>query len=133
MFLATPQAIYRGQLASLLMKPGTLQNVETVEGLENFKYTVYGYKGYTSYLVKLNFSESLVPLKDFDWTKYILRDNSAVCVRAWPKLVNIANKYDLHVSDAVIPGFFVYFITDDWLVEERWNIITSRLSQRNII
>ena len=133
MFLVTMQAIYQGQLASLLTKSEPLPNVETVKDLENFEYTVYGYKGYSVYLKKMNFSGSYVPLEAFDCTEYVLRDDTAVCVRDGTKLVNIANKYDLHLSDTLVPGLFVYFVREDWPVEERWNAITSRLFQGNII
>ena len=133
MFLVTLQAIYQGQLASLLTKSVALPNVNTFEDLENFKYTVYGYKAYTWYLERLNYSGALVPLRDFDCTEYVLRDYFAVCLRDRPQLVDGAKKYDLHVSDTLIPVFIVYFIREDWPVEERWNAITSRLFEGNII
>ena len=133
LFVVTMQAIYQGQLASLLTKPVALPDVETIEDLENFKYTIYGHRGFTLYFEKLNFSGRIVPLDDFNCVEYVLRDNSAACVNERCHLVNVANKYDIHLSDPVMPGFAVFLIRKDWPVEERLNTVISRLFEGHII
>ena len=133
MFLVTLQAIYQGQLASLLTKPVALPNVETFKDLENFGYTIYGHRGFTLYFEKLNFSGRIVPLNDFNSVKYVVRDNSAAGVGDRYHLVNLANKYDLHLSDMVMQGFMVFMIRKDWPVQERFNTIISRLFEGDII
>ena len=133
MFVVTMQAIYQGQLASLLTKPVALPDVETIEDLENFEYTIYGHRGLTLYFEKLNFSGPLVPLSDFDCVEYVVKDNSAACVNDRHHLVNIANKYGLHLSDTVMQGFIAFVIRKDWPVEERLNTVISRLFESHII
>ena len=132
-FVVTIQAIYQGQLASLLTKPVALQNVETFKDLENFKYTIYGHKGFTFYFKKLNFSGPIVPLEDFDCVKSVLKDNAAACVNDKRFLVSEANKYGLHMSDTIIPMFVAYLIREDWPLEMRLNTLISRLVETNII
>ena len=133
MFLVTLQGIYQGQLASLLTKRVALPNVEVFQDLENFGYTIYGHRGFTLYFEKLKFSGRIVPLNDFDCSKYVLRDNSAACVADRRHLVNIANKYDLHLSDMLMQAFVVFVIRKDWPVEERFNTIVSRIFEGHII
>ena len=133
LFVVTIQAIYQGQLASLLTKPVALRDVESIEDLENFKYTIYGHEEMTRYFEKLNFSGPIVPLDNFYCVEYVLRDNSAACVNGRRYLVNIAQKYDLHVSNFVIQGFTGFIIRKDWPVEDRLNTVISRLFKGHII
>ena len=132
-FLVTLQGIYQGQLASLLTKPVALQNVKTFQDLENFKYTIYGHKGFTFYFKKLNFSGPIVPIEDFDCVTSVLKDDAAACVDDKRFLVSKANRYDLHMSDTIIPMFVAYFIREDWPLETRFNTLISRLVETNII
>ena len=120
-------------MASLLTKKVALPNVETFEDLENLEYTIHAHKGFTEYFKHLNYSGSLVPLNHFDCVEYVLKDNAAACVNDKRELVNIANKYDLHLSDPVIKEFAVFLIRDDWPVEERWDTVMSRLFEGHII
>ena len=133
LFVVTMQAIYQGQLASLLTKPVALPNVETIEDLENFEYTIYAHRGFTLYFQELNFSGPIVPLDDFRCVEYVLRNNSAACVRERRHLINIANKYHLHLSDKMMQGFTAFMIRKDWPVEERVNTVISRLLEGHII
>ena len=132
-FIVTIQAIYQGQLASLLTKPVALQNVETFQDLENFKYTIYTYKGFTLYFKKLNFSGPIVPIEDLDCVTSVLKDNAAACVNDKRFLISGANKYHLHMSNTIIPMFIAYLIREDWPLETRFNTLISRLVETNII
>ena len=133
LFVVTMQAIYQGQLASLLTKPVALPDVETIEDLENLEYTIYGHREITRYFEKSNFSGPIVPLDDFQCVEYVLRDNSAACVDKRRHLVNIAQKYDFHLSDMVMQGYAVFLIRKDWSLEERLNTIMSRLVEGHIV
>ena len=133
LFLVTIQAIYQGQLASLLTKPVALPNIEKFEDLENFKYTIYGYKDFTFYFKKLNFSGPVVTLKYFKCTEYVLKDDSAACVGERLYLPEDADKFDLHLSNTLIHMFIAYPIREDWPLEERMNTIISRLFESNIV
>ena len=132
-FVMTLQGIYQGQLLSLLMKPVARPNVATFEDLENFKYTVYGPKELILDLKGLNYSGSLVPVSDLSCEKYVSRNDSAACLRIRTDLIQISNKYDLHVSDTVIYNFGAFSIRGDWPLEERWNILISRLVESHLI
>ena len=133
LFVVTIQAIYQGQLASLLTKPVARPNVETFEDLENFEYTIYGHASLTSYFEELNFRGRVVGLKNFDCEKYVLKDDAAACVKDKNALVNKADKFGLHLSEPLIPMFVTYIIREDWPVEERFNILISRLIEGNIL
>ena len=133
LFVVTIQAIYQGQLASLLTKPVALPNVETFEDLENFEYTIYGHASLTPYFEKSNFRGSVVGLQDFDCEGYVLKDDAAACVADYLLLVNKANKFGLHLSDPLIPMFMMYIIREDWPVEDRFNTIMLRLIEANIL
>ena len=133
LFVVTVQAIYQGQLASLLTKPVALPNVETFEDPENYKYTIHGHKRLTLYFEKLNYSGRVVPLNAFNCTQYVLRDNAAACVNERRYLVYTANKFDLHLSDTMIQMFVAYLIREDWPLENRLNTLISRLVESNIV
>ena len=133
MFLVTLQAIYQGRLASLLTKPVALPDVESFEDLQNFKYTVYGHKGFKFYFEQLDLSELFVPLEHFVCGKYVLRDNTAACVNEKRQLVDKASKNDLHLSGALMQGFLGFVIRKNLPLEERLNTVISRLVEGNII
>ena len=132
-FSVTLQGIYQGQLASLLTKQVNLPNVDTLENLENMNYTIYGNKDVTSYLQILNFSGRIVSIEEFDCKKYVLKDADAACVRDWTFLVDIAKKYNLHLSsDYLVKMLAVYLIREDWPLEEKLNTLISRLFEAHI-
>ena len=132
-FLLTLQGIYQGQLASLLTKQVSLPNVDSLEDLENWNYTIYNHKDITQYLKVLNFSGRVVSLEDFACEKYVLEDAGAACVHEWSLLVNIAKSSDLHLSrNQLIRMFLVYLIREDWPVEEKLNTVISRLVEADI-
>ena len=132
LFMLTLQAIYQGQLASLLTKQKALPNVNTLEDLENFNYTIYGYKTLVQFFK--NYNGRIVPLEDFDCEKYVLRDAGAACINDWSFAVDIAAKLNLHMSnDKLMKMFVIYLIRDDWPVEERLNTVISRLFEANIL
>ena len=132
LFLVTMQAIYQGQLASLLTKPVVLPDVETFKDLENFKYTVYSSSFFISYFKKLAFRERVVELESFDCVKYVLEDDAAACLHDRIFHIDSAYKFHLHLSKTMIPMFIVFIIREDWPVEERLNAIISRLVEGNI-
>ena len=132
-FVMTLQGIYQGQLASLLTKPVARPNVETFDDLENLKYTLYGHNQLIFDLKELNYSGPLAPLPGFSCVEYVLRNNSAACLQIRTRLVKISNKYDLHLSDAIIRNFRAFFIRDDWPLEQKWNILISRLVESHLI
>ena len=132
-FSVTLQGIYQGKLASLLTKQVNLQNVDTLEDLENFNYTIYANKRVTSYLEILNYSRRIVPLEEFNCEKYVLEEAAAACVSDRLHLVNIAKTYDLHLSsNHLMKMFIVYLIREDWPVEEKFNTAISRLVEADI-
>ena len=113
-FSVTLQGIYQGQLASLLTKQINLPNVETLEDLENLKYTVYSHKHVTPLFKASNFSGRIVSYEDKDCLKYVLEETDAACIREKTLLVNIAKKYDLHMStNFLMKLFIVYLIRED--------------------
>ena len=132
-FSVTLQGIYQGKWASLLTKQVNLQDVDTLEDLENLHYTIHTNKDFASYFEILNFSGRIVLLKDFDCEKYVLKDASVACVRDRMMLLNTANKYDLHLSsDYLIKMYIVYLIREDWPVKDKLNTVISRLFEANI-
>ena len=132
-FSVTVQGIYQGQLASLLTKQVSLQNVDTLEDLENLNYTIYTNKDFTSYFEILNYRGRIVSLEDFDCKKYVLEKASAACVYEWTLLINIAENYDLHLSrDYLLKMYGVYLLREDWPVEEKLNTVISRLFEADI-
>ena len=132
-FSVTLQGIYQGQLASLLTKQVNLQNVETLQDLENWNYTIYTNKDFTSNIKILNFSGRIVSFDGFDCKEYVLEEAAAACVYEWSLLINVGKKYDLHVSrNYLIKMFAVYLIREDWPVEEKLNTVISRLSEADI-
>ena len=132
-FSVTLQGIYQGQLASLLTKEKNLRNVETLEDLENLNYTIYSYKEVTPNIKILNFSGHLVSLEEMNCEKYVLKKTGAACVNDPAFLVDIAKKYDLHVSsDYLMTSYIVYLIREDWPIEKRFNAVISRLVEANI-
>ena len=133
LFVVTIQAIYQGQLASLLTKPTALPNVETFEDLQNLEYTIYGHASLTHYFEQLNFRGPVVGLQNFNCEGYVLKDDAAACIADQLVLVNKANDYGLHLSGPLIPMFIVYIIREDWPVEARYNTVLSRLIEGNII
>ena len=132
-FIITLQGIYQGQLASLLTKPVALPNVKTYEDLENYKYTIYGHDEMIFYFKKLNYSGPLVPLARYTCWRFVLGNNAAACVRDRHRLIEIANKYDLQLSDTIIHNFYSFHIRKDWPLEEKFNLLLSRLIESNII
>ena len=134
LFTLTLQAIYQGQLASLLTKQQALPNVDTLEDLENFKYTIYGHKKFTQYFENLNYSGRVVPLEQFACQKYVLRDAGAACIVEWSFAVDSAAELNLHTSnDKLINMFIVYLFRKDWPLEKRLNVVMSRLFEANIL
>ena len=132
-FSVTLQGIYQGQLASLLTKQVNLQNVDTLEDLENLNYTIYTNKDFTSNIKILNYSGQVVSLEDFHCEKYVLEAAGSACVRDWTLLINVAKKYDLYLSrNYLVKMFGVYLIRQDWPVEEKLNTIISRLFEADI-
>ena len=132
-FSVTLQGIYQGQLASLLTKQVNLQNVDTLEDLENLKYTVYANKDMTSYLKILNFGGQIVSLENFDCEKNLLEDASAACVFDWWLLIDIAEKHDLHISSHYLVKMYIVYLTrEDWPVEKKLNALISRIFEADI-
>ena len=133
-FSVTLQGIYQGKLASLLTKQVDLQNVDTLEDLEYFNYTIYGNKFVTPHMKMLNFSGRIVSLEDFECKEYILEKAvAAACISERLLLTNIGKKYDLHLSSHyLMKMFIVYFIREDWPVEEEFNTVISRLVEAHI-
>ena len=133
-FVITLQGIYQGKLASLLTKPVALPNVETIEDLENFNYTIYSRSNVANYLIKgLNYSGPVIPLVKRNCLKYVLKTDSAACFEQRRLLVRVANRYDLHLSKTIIQLPFTYAIRKNWPLEKRINMLTSRLVESNII
>ena len=133
-FVVTLQAIYQGQLASLLTKKVALPNVNTLKDLENFNYKIYCHISFVPYIEKLNFSGQIIPTKEYDCEKYVSRDKNAACVNFWRFVIQAAVRLNLHVSDKdLMITHLAYTIRDDWPLEERFNTITSRLIESNII
>ena len=132
-FLVTLQGIYQGLLASLLTKEVNLQNVDTLEDLNDLNYTIYGHKEFTKHLRDLNFSGRIVSLEDFACEKYVLEEADAACTNMRSLLVEIATKYDLYLSSfRWMKSFLVYLIREDWPVEEKFNTVLSRLVEADI-
>ena len=133
-FVVTVQGIYQGKLASLLTKQVALPNVDTLEDLENYNYTIYGKKDYTSFFMNPNFSGQIVALDNFNCVKYVLREDSAACIVEWLYSSKVADEYDLHVSsDKLVELYIVFFIREDWPLENRINTVLSRLFEGDII
>ena len=133
-FMVTLQAIYQGQLASLLTKQVALPNVDTLEDLENYNYTIYTQKTLVQYFKDTNVHERVVSLKHFDCKNYVLRDDSAACVHDRWFLIDMAADPNIHLShDISMEMNTVYLIRDDWPVQERLNTILSRLVEANIL
>ena len=134
LFMLTLQAIYQGKLASLLTKQKALPNIDTLEDLVDFNYTIYAYKGLGPSLKKFNYSGLFEPLKNFSCEEYVLRNARAACVKEWSRAIDSAAKLSLYPSkDKLIKVFLVYLIRDDWPIEERLNTIISRLFEANIL
>ena len=134
LFMLTLQGIYQGKLASLLTKQVALPNIDTLEDLENFNYTVYIYKSYKPNIETLNFSGHIVPHEDASCMEYVLRDDGAACVMGSLYAVDLADKLNLYQSnDWLITSYLVYIIRDDWPIEERLNAVISRLFEAHII
>ena len=134
LFMVTLQAIYQGQLASLLTKQVALPNIDTLEDLENFNYTIYTYKSYKSSFETIKFSGRIVPLEEFACAKYVLKDDRAACVIGWWYAFDIAEDLRLHQSnDKLITMFLAFFIREDWPIEERLNTVISRLFEAHIL
>ena len=133
MFTVTLEGIYQGQLASLLTKQVALPNVDTLKDLENYNYTIYGNKEFTSYFKNLNSSAQMVSLEDFSCDEYVLRDHGAACVIDWLFIFDVANKNDLHVSSGkLMEMYLAYVIRKDWPLEDRINTVISRLYEADI-
>ena len=132
-FVVTLQGIYQGKLASLLTTPVILPNVETIEDLENFNYTIYSNRVVVYYFKKLNYSGPLVPLKNFDCVNYVLKDDNAACVAERFFLTKVATEYNLHLSDTIIQSPVAYLIRKNWPLEKKTNLLISRLVESNII
>ena len=129
--MLTLQAIYQGQLASLLTKPQALPNVETLEDLAKFNYTIYLYKSFKPYFE--NHSGRVVSVEDFDCENYVLKDAGAACIKGWNYAFDSAAKFNLHPSkDTLTTWFVIYVIREDWPVEERLNTLISRLFEAHI-
>ena len=132
LFMLTLEAIYQGQLASLLTKQKALPNVDTLEDLANSNYEIYLYKTFRPYFE--NYSGRVVPIENFDCEKYVLKDASAACLTESTSAVNTAAKFNLHSSNDMLTTWFaIYLIREDWPVEERLNTVTSRLFEANIV
>ena len=133
-FMVTLQAIYQGQLASLLTKQVALPNVDTLEDLENFNYTIYTQKTFVRYFKETKVHERVVSIEYFDCENYVLRDDSAACVRDKWFLIDKAADPKIHLShDISMEMNIAYLIRDDWPVEKRLNTILSRLVEANIL
>ena len=131
LFMVTLEAIYQGNLASLLTKQKALPNIDTLEDLANFDYKIYLYKSFKQYFE--NYSGRVVPVEDFDCVKYVIKDAGAACLRERGYAINIAAKFNLHSSNDLLTTWFgVYMIREDWPVEERLNTVISRLFEANI-
>ena len=129
----TLQGIYQGQLASLLTKQINLPNVETFEDLGNLKYTIYTHEDFIPLLKFSNVSGRIVSVEHLFCEKYVLEETDAACVTERTLLVNIAKKYDLHISaDYLTKMFLVYLMREDWPVEEKLNTVISRLVEADI-
>ena len=131
-FMVTLQAIYQGQLASLLTKQVALPNVDMPEDLANYKYTIYGHKTLIRYFK--NYDKPIVSVEHFNCEEYAFRDADAVCVKDRVYAVDISAKLNLHVSKYIwIKMFIAYLIRDDWPLEERLNTLISRLYEAYIL
>ena len=133
-FMVILQAIYQGQLASLLKKQVALPNINTLENLEKFNYTIYLQKTFVQYFKETNVREQLVSLEDFDCDEYVFRDASAACFNDWWFAIDKTVNPNIHISNGMSTDWYlVYLIRDDWPVEERLNTILSRLVEANIL
>ena len=131
LFMLTVEAIYQGQLASLLTKQKALPNVETLEELASFDYTIYLYKTFRPYFE--DYTGRIVPVAEFNCETYVLKDASAACLREWGYAVDTASKLNLHPSNELLTTMFiVYLIREDWPIEDRLNTVISRLVEANI-
>ena len=90
--MVTTQGIHQGQAALLLTKQVALRNVDMLQDLENFVYTVYTHKTNAGYFEKSNFSGRIELFENFDYENYVLRDDSAACVENWWFLVDAVAK-----------------------------------------
>ena len=132
--MVTLQAIYQGQLASLLTKQVALPNVDTLEDLENFNYTIYTQKTFVRYFKGTNVRERVVSLECFRCENYVSTDDSAACVNERWFLIDIAADPNIHLShDILMEMNIVYLIRNDWPIENRLNTILSRLFEANIL
>ena len=131
-FVMTLQGIYQGKLASLLTKPVALPNARTVDDLENFNYTIYGDETVEMFLKERNYSGSFVLIKD-GCVKYVLSDDSAACIATRNSLINSAYMNDLYLSDPLILYYLTYVVRADWPLQERFDLLLSRLFESNII
>ena len=131
-FTVTVQGIYQGQLASLLTKQVALPNVDTLKDLEDYNYTIYGQKNFVSYFKNLNFSGEIVSLEDFYCSEYALRDHDAACILDWLYSFKVVYNNNLHLSHDLVETYLIYFIREDWPLENRINTVILRLSEADI-
>ena len=132
-FMMSLQGFYQGNMASLLTKPMALPNVQTLEDLQNFNYTIYGNKYMKFYFKNWSYRGRVVSLHGSKCVQYVLRDDSAACVNYRHQLIHMAKKYDLHLGDTITPRFLAYIIREDWPLEKRFNIMISHLVESNIV
>ncbi|XP_057327016.1 uncharacterized protein LOC130668647 [Microplitis mediator] len=138
-FIVTPDL--QGYILSFVTKP-EFKNVETLEDLYNFKYTVYMHSGFEKFLQ----SQGLWEKSDDKYFhisldsrhkchKKILDDDAVACLALYYFQLNmaLANK-NLHVSKGFISkAYMSFWLRKNWVLKNKIDEITSRLQESGLI
>lgn len=112
MFVVTLQALYTGDLASLLTSVVAYPHVNTMQDIVDLGYKIHTQKHLKNLLAGdpilegqvINFSE------DADCIYSALNDTTVVCVMEYNAAVLIAHDQKLHVSRDVMKNDYVYYV-----------------------
>ena len=133
-FGITVQSLYTGQLSSLLTKKVPLRNVNIVSDIIDLDYTVYGYKAMAHYLYNPEIRKRFVGIDSFNCTAYVLQSSSAACIHDWRFIIQDAEKLNLHIAEESLKKtLWTYVVRPDWPIENKINVILSRLVEGHII
>ena len=133
-FALTIVSIYQGKLAALLTKHVPLPNINSFDDLADSDRMIYGSSYLTSFFTDSAFDGRLVVIDKLQCSSYLLKDFSGVCVNDRSYLLSLALKLNLYVSNEDIVKFsMVHVVRHDWPLENRVNLILSRLTEAHII
>ena len=126
---------HQRKLSSSLTEVVHLSNIYTVQDLVHGSYTIYGSRRYQDFYSDHQISAKLyVEVKEYDCTKYMLRDSVSVCVGNKILLMYDASKLNLHRSkDRIVKIYFILAIRDDWPLEQRINTFCTNMVHSGII